>query len=147
MTAGTPGGYTDLCGTLFRFPGNDPSDLRADFDDDTTGDIKSRLKSRYIDNEADLTVGDSLFQNRWSIADFREKYPDYADAASLSQISMEFSMSEPFNALTEHCTMWNIFTMKAKSGARRSVREWKGLVTGKIACKDDMLRDFDANFI
>lgn len=132
LTAGRLGGYTDLCGILFRFPDGDMSDTCWDDDYKKGVSVKTWLRKKYTHSNLQLSVGDSWLGNLWGIEKFRERYPDFTDDTRLKDIDAKVFLEQSFNYLTERLEVGELFRLHASPGEAKDVRAWKGRQLGKV---------------
>ncbi|MCD8232746.1 MAG: hypothetical protein LUD14_13270 [Clostridiales bacterium] len=136
LTAGTLGGYTDLCGVLFRFPEDDMSDLYWDDDYKAGVSVKTWFKKKYSAPFCQYSVGDSYLGNQWEIDDFRGRFSDFKDETTLKEILSKVAIEQDWNFLAERLTVRELFAAE-----RDSVREWKGDVVGKLELLKEEMED------
>ncbi|MCC8101191.1 MAG: plasmid pRiA4b ORF-3 family protein [Clostridiales bacterium] len=136
LTAGTLGGYTDLCGVLFRFPDDDMSDLYWDDDYKKGVSVKSWLKKKYSAPFRQYSVGDSYLGNLWEIEGFRDRFPDFKDEITLKEILNKVAIEQDWNFLAERLTIRELFAAE-----HDSARAWKGDVVGKLELLKEELED------
>lgn len=136
LTAGTLGGYTDLCGVLFRFPDDDMTDLHWDDDYKTGVSVKTWLKKKYSAPFRQYSIGDSWLGNQWAVDSFRERFPDFTDETTLQEIGEKVMVEQDWNFLTERVTVRELFTTE-----RGDARNWKGDVVGKLELLKGELED------
>ncbi|MCD8225313.1 MAG: plasmid pRiA4b ORF-3 family protein [Clostridiales bacterium] len=136
LTAGTLGGYTDLCGILFRFPDDDMSDLYWDDDYKKGVSVKSWFKKKYSAPFRQYSVGDSYLGNLWEIEGFRGRFPDFKDETTLKEILDKVAVEQDWNFLAERLTVRELFTAE-----RDGARAWKGNVVGKLELLKEEMED------
>lgn len=136
LTAGTLGGYTDLCGVLFRFPDDDMSDLYWDDDYKKGVSVKSWFKKKYSAPFRQYSVGDSYLGNLWEIEDFRGRFPDFKDETTLKEIRNKVAIEQDWNFLAERLTIRELFAAE-----HDSARAWKGDAVGKLELLKEELED------
>ncbi len=138
ITAGRLGGYTDLCGTLFRFPDDDAGDLNWDQRYNDRSTVKNWLRSKYRHPYDDCSIGDCWIANQWAVEDLHAQFPQFTDATPIEAVEGNIGKKSRFNHLSEHSFIRELFTMTPGESNQRTLRQWKAIVVGMNELMDDI---------
>ena len=122
VTSKRIGQYFDICGILFRFPDEDPSDRY--WDDDYNGEqsIKTWLSKKYTRPFRHLSMTDTLIGAMNEVAHFRETCPKYKDSFNLATLQRDFVFEGDLNALNEGVSLAEL--LKPQNTAKIPMQLW-----------------------
>ena len=146
ITEGKIKGWTDLCGSLLRFPDGDFYDACWDDDYQEGISVKSWFRRKYNGGYFTKAVGDNWLYNRQQVNEFmadceeNDRYKDKSTGGAitgntlLQDVSIYFE--DPYNTLMESLTVGDVFiTGKGQIGAggrRVPLNEWKNRQTKRL---------------
>ncbi len=152
VTAARLGGYTDLCGVLFRYSDQFEGDEGWDNDYDGESSVNTWLKKMYRAPYYKGNIGDTWYANWRSIAQIHDEHPEIKDEMLLLEADEILYPERNRNYLREDVTVGEMLTstgkMKTDAGVldfmadrREAVKTWKADILGKIADEEGILEN------
>ncbi len=143
LTAGRLDTFSQLCGSLFRFPEELSAEDFRDDDYEEGENFKTWLRSKYRRPYLNLSPHDTFVVNASLAGLFGEEHPEIKEDELLKTLDHTLFPEAPWNTLMESLQLKDLFLKMPDHETRPETREW---VADTVASTEDLCAFMAAAF-